>query len=397
MEHEKECAGGHNGKEYAGTSVPINIPDVNQPSSGLIAAAAEHSAPSSQRWTCTGVLSHSSSKDDMASLRETEDDESAASTLLMLNNKSRAASNSDDPNPKRLALQTTEDGTQLPTTPHIPMHVSHTPVFIQAPFPGAQFSMNGVQIIPYIPNGPSAVQPPSSETATSAPPVMYQPQPPYFWNMQYPVYDSHFGYWQNQQAPAPIAQLAHQPQPVVMMKPRTKFKPALPTTESGLASTSARGSTIRSTTGSSKKSSYIRRPPPMENNASMSLPVLGLGVIKNGVSCVVRTSNTPCVSHTNMSTTGSSSGVSSFSEVSTPKLAAEGLLGVGVLKTDGASAVVRVGGLVGMNGRRWKIDEDNAAQVEPKPHQQPISPKRNDNEKGATGGSTLKRRRPRGK
>ncbi|KAJ3120633.1 hypothetical protein HK100_012713 [Physocladia obscura] len=45
------------------------------------------------------------------------------------------------------------------------------------------------------------------------------------------------------------------------------------------------------------------------------------------------------------------------------------LFGVGVLK-DGVSAVVRVGGMVGMNGRKWKIDEDEIVNLD---HQFPAS------------------------
>ncbi|KAJ3236498.1 hypothetical protein HDU81_010702 [Chytriomyces hyalinus] len=363
----------HDGKasmEYIpGTAVPDRSLALNESTlaghfeSGHVAAAAEQSSlGSSDEYT-----------------QPTEDDESIASTLLSLNPKMRPSlETSEEPPAKRVAFSsttsspkplrtpqllsintptttTTTSSSSAPlnpqswfTTPQPTHHPMYYPNAAQAAYfqhPGGvpAFNNPAMQMMPFY----MAPQQPHTSLQRLDPMHLqpsiptYHPQQPMYWAphaMQYP--------YRFPQAPVQSA-------PMMLVHPRGHFKRA---TATAIPTNIQKQQQQLQHQQRAPKSAVATHP----SKTPADMPVLGLGIIRDGVSCVVRPS-TSSSSGTATRPYSPSDACSSMQQTEDPEIGEEDVLGVGVLR-DGASAVVRVkvGGMIGVHSRKWKSEVTDA-------------------------------------
>ncbi|KAJ3256970.1 hypothetical protein HDU77_002910 [Chytriomyces hyalinus] len=330
--------------------------------SGHVAAAAEQAS--------------FGSSDEYVSQR-TEDDESVASTLLSLNPKMRQSlESSEEPPAKRVAFSSTTSSPKPSRTPQLlsiytPTPTSSSllnpqswfttpqpthPMYTHYPNPGqAYFQHPGLPQF----NNPAAMQMmpfymPPQQTHPSLQrinPVHLQASIPAYHHPQQPMYWAPHA----MQYPYRFPQVPPQTAPMMLVHPRGHFKRTSNTLPTSIQKQQQQQQ-LQQQQQRAPKSAVATHP----SKTPPDMPVLGLGIIRDGVSCVVRPS-TSTSSTAATSSYSASEACSSMQQAADSEIGEEDVLGVGVLR-DGASAVVRVkvGGMIGVHSRKWKSEVADA-------------------------------------
>ncbi|KAJ3407883.1 hypothetical protein HDU80_007513 [Chytriomyces hyalinus] len=331
--------------------------------SGHVAAAAEQAS--------FGV------SDEYASQRR-EDDESVASTLLSLNPKIRPSlESSEEPPAKRVAFSSITSSPKPSRTPQLlsintPTLTSSsllnpqswfttpqpTPMYTHYPNPGqAYFQHPGLPQF----NNPAAMQMmpfymPPQQTHPSLQrinPVHLQASIPAYHHPQQPMYWAPHA----MQYPHRFPQVPPQTAPMMLVHPRGHFKRTSNTLPTSIQKQQQQQQQQQLQQQQRAPKSAVATHP---SKTPADMPVLGLGIIRDGVSCVVRPS-TSTSSTAATSSYSASEACSSMQQTADSEIGEEDVLGVGVLR-DGASAVVRVkvGGMIGVHSRKWKSEVADA-------------------------------------
>ncbi|KAI8821233.1 hypothetical protein BJ741DRAFT_637446 [Chytriomyces cf. hyalinus JEL632] len=215
--------------------------------------------------------------------------------------------------------------------------------FFQHPGGLAPFSNPAMQMLPFY--MPPQQQHPSLQRINpvhlqAAIPAYHHPQQPMYWAphaMQYPYR---------------FAQAPPQTAPMMLVHPRGHFRRTSNTLPTNIQRQQQQQLQQHQRAPKSAVATHPSKTP-------ADMPVLGLGIIRDGVSCVVRPSTS--TSSTTTTVCSPSEACSSMQHTDDSEIGEEDVLGVGVLR-DGASAVVRVkvGGMIGVHSRKWKSEVADA-------------------------------------
>ncbi|KAJ3260052.1 hypothetical protein HDU77_001514 [Chytriomyces hyalinus] len=337
--------------------------------SGHVAAAAEQAS--------FGI------SDEYVSHR-TEDDESVASTLLSLNPKMRPSlESSEEPPAKRAAFSSTTSSPKPSRTPQLlsintPTPTSSSllnpqswfttpqpthPMYSHYPNPGqAYFQQHpGGGLAPF--NNPAAMQMmpfymspqqqhPSLQRIN---PVHLQASIPAYQYPQQPMYWAPHAMQYTYRFPQPTPP---QTAPMMLVHPRGHFKRTSTTLPPPNIQKQQQQQLQQQQQHQRAPKSAVATHP---SKTPADMPVLGLGIIRDGVSCVVRPSTSTSSTTATTTVYSPSEACSSMQHTEDSEIGEEEVLGVGVLR-DGASAVVRVkvGGMIGVHSRKWKSEVGEA-------------------------------------